>query len=139
MEPIIDNPDVVGAAKAIFDGIANKNWFVVAFGLVILLVMGIRFFGAKISPKLGTFLNHPVVAFSLPSAVSTLGAVMLALLAGQPMSAALSAGFKVASAAVLAYVGYKKVQEARSDAKAASEAAVTDKAAALNVLRGPNP
>jgi hypothetical protein len=137
--PLLSDPTVTEAAKALFGGIAHGQWGLVAFAGVILAVALLRLFGRKIHPKLGLFLDYPVVAWALPILVSVLGAILAALLAGQPIGVAIGAGINVGALAIAGFVGVKKVQEARELGKAAA-AAVTDKAAAVSLLeKGPQP
>lgn len=136
--PLINDPQVIDASKAIYNGFVNKQWGFVGFAFLIILVSMVRHFGRRVSPKLGVFLDNPIVAWLLPTAISMLGAVLGSLLAGQPIQAALLAGVNTAALAIATFVGVKKVQEAKANGRAAALAQVLDKAAALRVLeRGP--
>lgn len=142
--PLIDDPSVVAAFDTLWNGVVHGQLGpVLAFAAVIVLTWAVRTFGERIpgiGPKLAPWLQHPIVAWALPLIGSTAFAGMTALLAGKPIGVALKTAFGVAAAAVWAYVGGKKVLEARALAAAKAESALLDKNAALRVLdRGPNP
>lgn len=134
--PLIAEPAVIDAAKAIFTAITaggvNKTWLIVV-GAVILLVWAVRKFGSLLGPKLAAILNHPVVAFALPTLIGVGGGMLNALLAGKPLQVAALEGLKIAAAAVFAYVGAKKVAEAHTLAKAKAAETVTSTRSALSV------
>lgn len=131
--------DITKLSAAMYEGFVAGNWWVVGFAALILAVFVLRTYGGRWIPALKPALDHPVVAWATPALVSSLTAVLMALLAGKPIVPALKAGLGVAFAAVWAFVGYKKVLEARELA-AEKAAAVPDKAAALTVHeKGPQP
>jgi len=132
--PLINDPQVVDAANSLYNGLVHHNWGVVAFALIIIVVSVLRAFSKKISPKLDAFFNHPLVAWALPGVLGILGGILAALLAGQPLVAALVSGLATGALAAYGHKGVKTVQEIRADAATAAVAAVPDKAAALNVL-----
>lgn len=129
--PDVD-PTVV--AQDVWQGVTQGHWGWVAAGAVVLIVYGIRKYGAYI-PKVGPYLaTHPVIGLCLPFVVASLFAMLNAMMAGQPMSAALLAGGDVALKAIVGYVGLKKVGEARTFSVAAAADAIPDKEAALKAL-----
>lgn len=126
-------------ALSILDAIQHKNWGALISLVIIALVFLVRYLGDKMPDKVGAFLNHPVVAWALPSVVSTAGALATSFLAGTGFSLPLliSAVSKGLMANAL-YVGAKKVAEAK-EISAAKAATVETKADAVDVLKGPNP
>lgn len=122
-------------ALSILDAIQHKNWGALVSLLVIAIVFGLRYFADKLPGKASEWLNHPVVAWALPSIISTAGALATSLLAGTGFSLPLliSAVSKGLMANAL-YVGAKKVAEAR-EISAAKAAAVETKADAVAVLK----
>ena len=124
----------------VLDAITHKNWGLLASLALVGIVMLLRMFGKKISPKLGEVMDNPIVAFALPSIASSAGAIATSLIAGKSIDfglvlAAISHGL-IANAM---YVGGKKIQEAK-ELGAAKAAAVETKADAVDVLKdGPKP
>jgi hypothetical protein len=142
--PVQDNPAAL--AQFILDAIAGKQWWVVASAGVLLITWAVRNFGVKLFPKLAAFLHEPVVSWALPSVLSLIAGVTLALTSGKPIVIVDLIGevLKVAFGAIAMYVGAKKIAEARAEGKAAAAQAVTDKQSAISVIisdsrKGPNP
>ena len=141
---VVDPDDVHQVAQLVLTGVATGNGFLIAAGIVLLLVLGIRSGVIRrwLPEKAGAVLDHPVVAYSLPFLVaSALGLATLAVAPGAVTLSAvgvvlLAAATKVAPAAIAAYVGGKKVVEAKAIAAEAA-AKVETKGDALAVLRGP--
>lgn len=134
--PLSDDP--ARLALVLLDGVQRGQWGLVVSGVLVLVVFVLRRFGKGI-PKVGPLLEHPVVAWTLPTIAAVLGAVMTSLVAGTPVSVGL-----VLSAIITGltanglYNGAKQAREAK-EAGAAKAAAVATKADAVNVLKGPNP
>lgn len=128
-------------ARIAYDAVVARDWWLLASAAVLAVVFALRTWGGRlplVGPRLAPWLAHPVVSWALPILSSSLAALVTALVSGQPIGAGLLAALKVAGFAVMAYVGVRKVAEAqRLGAEAA--AGVTDKAAAVAVLRGPQP
>jgi hypothetical protein len=128
-------------AKFAYDAVVSGHWWLLAAVVVLFLVWALREYGGRlpfVGPKLAPLLAHPVVAWSLPTVLASLSALVVAIASGLPLGAALLAAVKVAAGAVFAFVGAKKVAEART-LGAAAAAEVTDDASAAAVLRGPQP
>jgi hypothetical protein len=115
-------------ARIAYEAITAGHWWLLASVVVLAAVWALREYGVRlpvVGPKLAPTLAHPVVAWALPSVVSALAALTLALAAGQPVGVALLAALKVAAGAVFAYVGAKKVLEAQKLGAAAAGAIKT--------------
>jgi len=146
-EPLIDNPIVVRAAEALWDAATSgdrPHWKIIFVAAVICIVWAVRKFGGLLFPKLKPKLDHPVVAWALPTVFSSLGAVLNAALAGKPMPEAIKTGLVFAFAAVWAYVGRRKVVEAKRLAQETADAEVANRESALRVIehtteKGPQP
>lgn len=125
--------------KSLWSFAVEKNW-AAAFGpLITLLVWALRKWDEKIpkvGPAIDRFLNLPFVAFLLPTAVSAIGGFGTALLAGQPIQAALAAVWAAASSAIATYIGLKKIDESLK-AGAAEAKKVETKADAISELKKP--
>jgi hypothetical protein len=125
--------------KVVLEGIEKGQWWI-ALGPA--LALGI-FYAKKLIaprwPKLGEFLNKPVVAFSTPFVLSFLGGMGNTLATtGVPgkeqFIALLSSAIKVAVTAIASYVGVKKLAEQKAAAEVTAVAAVPDKQAAIDEL-----
>lgn len=124
MEPAtLAEVDVAAVAKAILDAVQGGNWWVVASGVVLVLVWALRTQLVKVWPGAANFLSHPVVSVILPVVVAAAGGLMAAGASGT-LSWALVApilfkALNIGAGAVFAYVGAKKVKEvaaAKADA-----------------------
>lgn len=135
--PLADDPHRL--ALVVLDGVQRGQWGLVVSAVLVGLIFVLRRFGKQLVPALAGFLDHPIVAWALPSTASILGAVVTALVAGTPVSVGL-----VLSAVITGltanglFNGLKQVQEAKAAGQAAA-ANVDTKAEALNVLKGPKP
>lgn len=133
--PLADDPHRL--AMVVLDGVQRGQWGLVVSAVLVGLIFVLRRFGKQLVPALSGFLDHPIVAWALPSAASVLGAVLTALVAGTPVSVGL-----VLSAIITGltanglFSGLKQVQAAK-EAGAEKAAEVDTKAEALNVLKGP--
>lgn len=126
--------DVSQLATIAHDAIAKGHWGLLVAVVLVGLVWAVRKFGGRFE-KLKPVLNHPVVAWALPTLASVGGMVVTTLAAGKPLSLALFMQALVEGlAAVGVFIGAKKVQEAR-EVGAAAAADVSNKAAALEVLK----
>lgn len=131
--------EAVALFRSLWSFAVEKNW-ASAFGpLITLIVWALRKWDEKIpkvGPAIDQFLNRPFVAFLLPTVVSAIGGFGTALLAGQPIQAALVAVWSAASSAIATYIGLKKIDESL---KAGAEAAkkVETKADAISKLKKP--
>ncbi len=134
-----EESDPLNLAAEMYRAIVSGQWWMAASVAVVFLVWILRKFGARIFPKLQPALANPVVSFALPTLAAMAGAVTTSLASGMPIKPALLAGLKVALGAVFAYVGMKKVDEARTAGKEAAAEIKTDSDAS-NILRiGPKP
>lgn len=130
--------DLAKLAATLIDGVSKGHWGLVVSVVLVLIVSLVRRFGRNI-PKVGPLLDHPIVAWALPTVASVGGALVTSLVAGSTVSVGLVLSAIVTGLTSNAlYVGGKKVAEAREAGQAAA-AEVTDKAAAVTVLRGPTP
>lgn len=139
-------PDVANIAAQVLDGIQNKNWWLVAGAAVILVVWVMRTQVIKVWPKLGEFLQHPVVSVLLPILVAAGGGLATAAAAG-PVNGTvvlgiLMAALKVGFTGISGYVAAKKIAEAKEDGAAAAGEVKTigdAKAVFSEPPKGPNP
>lgn len=136
----VDPENLEQVAQLLLTGVTSGNGFLIAAGVVLLAVMGLRSERVgKWFPKVGEFFQNPAVSYALPFVVAiALGLVALGV-SPTPVTAATALGVlfaavaKVAPTAIAAYVGGKKVVEAK--AIAAEKAAELDtKAEALSEL-----
>lgn len=134
-----DTPEEqLAAARTLYDLIVTKSWWPAAGIVVMFLCLGLRKLGPRVHPKLGVFLEHPLVKFALPWVVSIMLAFVNAFLAGGALQAALYAALLAAMTAIIAYVGSKQVAEARALGKVAGAAVKTDAdAVAVYNQKGP--
>lgn len=135
-------PDEVGAAVHEMLGAAHAGKPALAVvGLLILLSVIVRKFGSKIPGKVGLWLASPTATWVLPMVASVLGMLFSSLKTGATVSIDL-----LISAVLLGLAGggvgagAAATKKAEADGKAAADAAVPDKEAALKVLgNGPQP
>jgi hypothetical protein len=134
--PPTDGVDFAQLAATLLNGITHGSWGIVASAAIVLVVALVRRFGKALIPAAAPFLDHPVVAWLLPTLAAIAGALLAALGAGQTVSIGLvlSAVVTGLSANGL-FVGVKKAQEAAAAGEAAA-AKVDGKAAAVDVLKG---
>lgn len=107
--------DASSLALQVWDLVVNKHYALVLGPAVSLIVYALRRFDIlipKYGPQVDAFLNQPIVAFLLPTAVSAAGGIGTALAAHQPVSAALRPVLEAATSAVFLFVGVKKSVEA---------------------------
>lgn len=136
--PVVNPEDPGGLALVLLGAIQSGHWGLVVSAALVLVVALLRRFGRGL-PKVGPLLDHPVVAWLLPTLASIGGAVVTALVAGTPVSLGLVLSAVVTGLGANAlYVGGKKVAEAR-EAGANAAATVETKADAVVVLKGPQP
>lgn len=134
--PVADDPTHL--AVVLLGAIQAGHWGLVVSAALVLVVALLRRFGRGL-PKVGPLLDHPVVAWALPTVASVGGALVTALVAGSPVSVGLVLSAVVTGLGANAlYVGGKKVAEAR-EAGATAAAGVETKADAVTVLKGPPP
>lgn len=134
--PLADDP--ARLAVTLLTAVQSGQWGLVVSVALVLVVALVRRFGRGL-PKVGPLLDHPVVAWLLPTVASVGGALVTSLVAGAPVSIGLVLSAVVTGLGANAlYVGGKKVAEAR-EAGAAAAAGVTSKAEAVEVLKGPQP
>lgn len=142
--PLAVTDDPAQLAQLLIDGIAHGNWWLIAAPALTLLIWALRKYGPKFFPKSEAFLTHPVVSFLLPVVVAVLGGIITAAVAG-PVSGTVVLGvvlasLKVSAGSITAYVGAKKVGEARDakeEAKAAEQAKVDSVVKAVDELNKP--
>lgn len=130
-------PDLVGLLAAVLKAVENGEWWLAAGPALTLAVMALRRWDQdipRIGPSLSKFMDQPAVSFVLPSVLSGLTGLFGALATGTPIGAALLAALKVSMAAIVTYVGAKKVAEQAKGAGAAEAAKVDSGQAAVDVL-----
>jgi hypothetical protein len=133
----MESLDLQQLAALAYQAVVQGHWWMLAAVLVLALVWALRQYGRRWA-KLQPALDHPVVAWLLPVVVASLAALVLALASGEAVGAALLAALKVGAGAVFAFVGAKKIDEARKLGQAAA-AEVKTPEDALKVLGGPQP
>jgi len=117
--------DVSQLATIAHDAIAKGHWGLLVAVVLVFLVWAVRKFGGRFD-KLKPVINHPVVAWALPTLASVGGMAVTTLAAGKPLSLALFMQALVEGlAAVGVFIGAKKVQEAAAAGKAAAGAVDT--------------
>lgn len=118
--------DVAAVAKAILDAVQSGNWWVVASGVVLVIVWALRTQLVKVWPAASGFLSHPVVSVALPVLIAAAGGIMAAGASGTLtwalVAPILFKALNVGAGAVFAYVGAKKVTEAKKVAAAKADA-----------------
>lgn len=142
--PVIPSTDaeLIGGARDLIANVRDgKIW--IAFGLGLTLLIGaLRRWDIhipKYGPAIDAFFNKPLVAFSLPFLLSGIGGVTTALAAHVPVADILGLVWKIASAAIVAFIGWRQIGESRDAGKLAADA-IGDKAAADALLKeGPKP
>ncbi len=133
--PLAEDPHRL--ALVLLDGINGSNWGIVVSAVLVGLVWALRRFGKQLVPALAPFLDHPVVAWTLPSLAAILGAILTSLVAGTPISVGLVVTAIITGLTANGmFNGMRQVAQAKG-AKAAGE--VDTKAEAVNVLKGPKP
>jgi hypothetical protein len=133
----MESLDLQQLAALAYQAITQGHWWMLAAVVVLAVVWGLRQYVRRWA-RLQPALDHPVVAWLLPVVVAALAALVVALASGEAVGAALLAAGKIAMGAVWAYVGARKVLEARELGQAAA-AEVTTPEDALRVLGGPQP
>lgn len=134
--------ELIGGARDLITNVRDGKWWM-ALGLFITLAVGaLRKWDIhipKYGPAIDAFFNKPLVAFSLPFVLSGIGGVTTALAAHVPVTEILGLVWKVASAAIVAFIGWRQIGESRDAGKLAADA-IGDKATADALLKeGPKP
>lgn len=140
-QSVMDAPplgdDVGQLAGAVLTGVDKGEWGLVAAAGVVLLVLGVRKFGAQLFPSLAPILASKYAGPALAVVGSTAGAILTALMAGQGVTPGLilKAVF-IGVTGIGIHSGAKNIAEARAAGKAAAAEIRTDEDAA-NTLRLP--
>lgn len=128
-------------AQAVLEAGTGHQWPLAIALALVLVVSLLRRFGRGL-PYVGAYLDHPLVAFLLPSLAAILGALVTSLAAGQPLSlGVVLSALMTGLASNGLFVGGKKVAESKgwTPEPAQAPVAVETKAQALDVLKGPPP
>lgn len=130
MEPTqLAEIDAATTAKTILDAVQGGNWWVAASGLVLVLVWALRTQLVKVWPGAGAVLSHPVVSVALPVLIAAAGGIMTAATSGTLtwalVAPILFKALNIGAGAVFAYVGAKKVTEAKEIAAEKATAIAT--------------
>lgn len=131
--------DLATFARLLLEAVQSGRWGIVASLVVVGLVFLLRTYGAKLWPALGGKVAPPVLAI----VGSVAGAILTALVAGQPITAGLVLqALLVGFGGIGVFSAQKNILQARAAGKAAAAAVLTP-AQAQSVLerasKGPNP
>lgn len=131
--------DLATFAQLLLEAVQSGRWGIVASLVVVGIVFLLRTYGAKLWPALGGKVAPPLLAVL----GSVAGAILTALLAGQPITAGLVLqALLVGFGGIGVFSAQKNILEARAAGRAAA-AGITDKAQVSSVLertsKGPHP
>lgn len=142
MEPTTAVDPLGALLTTLYEKVAHGEWWPAAGILIAILTTLVKNGSAKKLPgPVGEFINKPLVSFSLPFVLAGVAGVITTLGSGQPFSAALlvSQVFKVASAAIVAWLAAKNVIESREAGKAAAAKEIQSKADAVREIQNTAP